>query len=569
MARRAGLAPFLLHATIRRMADSEAIDLLRQIPFLRDLDQAELARVAETLIRRPFPANTELFRQGSLPDGLYLLQRGEVELLVAHGSKPSPRRAARFVPGDYFGEAELLVRQPRAGTARALTQGVAHVWPRARLLPFLRNHPTALAGFRLAVSTRQKSLRLNWPWLEEGETVYGLTNRHAIVICRGLALPAFALLASAGLAGLALSGAGMVSTWIAIGFALAGLALVLWQWVDWRNDFCVITDRRAVRLEKVVGLYDSRQEAPLSMVLSVAVTTSFLGRLLDYGDVVVRTYTGQVVFHTVPHPRAIAALIEEHWRRSRLRAQRTDRESIRQALQQGLKQASGIDAPAADLPPPPEQAPRTIGLDRWTLQLRFEEQGVITYRRHWAVLLRSTLLPSLLVLVLVGLIGAALGGVLGTASAGTILFLTFLLLPTASWWIYRYVDWANDIYQVTPDQIVAIHKKPLASEERKVAPLENILGTEVERKGLAGLFLNFGNVIANVGTTQFIFRGVHDPSGVQQDIVRALQAYLERKRQVERDQRREEMLEWLGAYHRQVHPDEPLPKNKPANHGRT
>ncbi len=549
------------------MSAASAVDLLRQISFLRDVDQDELARVAESLVRRPFSPGQEIFRQGSPPDGLYLLEQGEVELLLRARPQAPAHPAATFVPGDVFGETELLVRQPRTATARALTSGAAYLWPRHHLLPFFHRHRAALASFRLAASSRQRSLRLRLPWLEQGETVYGLANRHAMVLWRGLALPLVVVLAAVALGAIALRGADGVFGWAASLFALVGLGWGVWQWVDWRNDFYVITDRRAVWLEKVVGLYDSRQEAPLSMVLSVAVTTSVLGRLLDYGDVVIRTYTGQLVFRAVPGPRAMAALIEEHWRRSRLRAQRADRETIRQTLEQGLEHAADAEAPATSLPPPPERAPRTVGLDRWTFQLRFEEQGVITYRRHWAVLLRAIFLPSLLALVLVGLIGAALGGVLGTPLAGTVLLLTALLIPVGLWWAYRYADWANDVYQVTPDQIVAIHKKPLASEERKVAPLENILGTEVDRKGLAGLLLNFGDVIANVGTTQFIFQGVYDPGGVQQDIVRALQAYLARKQQAERDQRREEMLEWLGAYHRQVHPPKPSREDKPDRHG--
>ncbi len=550
------------------MPGAVAIDLLRQIPFLRDIDQAELSRVADSLIRREFSAGQEILRPGSTPDGLYLLEQGEVELLRRVRPESPPERAARSVPGDFFGEMELLVRQPRAFAARALTPVVVHLWPRHDLLAFLRRHRAALASFRLAVSSRQKALRLRLPWLEEGEVIYGLANKHPILLWRGLALPAIVVSAAAGLETAALSGAGSLPMWAAGALALAALALGLWQWIDWRNDHYVITDRRAVWLEKIIGLYDSRHEAPLRMVLSVGVTTSVLGRLFDYGDVAVRTYTGQVVFRAVASPRAMTALIEEHWRRSQVRAQRADRETIRETLQQGLERAGEVETPVPTLPPPPDHAPRTVGLDRWSFRLRFEEQGVITYRKHWAVLLRAILPPSLLILIVVGLIGAALAGVLGDPSVGTVLLLAMLLLPPGMWWLYQYADWVNDIYQVTADQIVAIHKKPLASEERRVAPLENILGTEVDRRGLVGLILNFGDVIANVGTTQFIFRGVYDPGSVQHDIVGALEAYLNRKRQGERDQRREEMLEWLGAYHRQVSRRNPMEEDKPGSHGR-
>ena len=75
---------------------------------------------------------------------------------------------------------------------------------------------------------------------------------------------------------------------------------------------------------------------------------------------------------------------------------------------------------------------------------------------------------------------------------------------------------------------------------------------EVDRRGLIRLMLNYGNVIANVGTQVIDFNGVFDPTGVQQEIVRAQEAFLERKREQERRQRREEMVEWLNVYYDQI-----------------
>jgi hypothetical protein len=111
------------------------------------------------------------------------------------------------------------------------------------------------------------------------------------------------------------------------------------------------------------------------------------------------------------------------------------------------------------------------------------------------------------------------------------------------------VDWANDIYQITTDQIVDVYKKPLARELRKVAPLENVLGTEVDRKGIIGILLNYGDVITNVGTEKFVFEGVYDPAGVQQDLVHAQETLLQRKSDGERRQRQNEMVELLDIYH--------------------
>ena len=130
-------------------------------------------------------------------------------------------------------------------------------------------------------------------------------------------------------------------------------------------------------------------------------------------------------------------------------------------------------------------------------------------------------------------------------------------VAAGGWGLYEYADWANDLYQITPTHIVDVHKKPLGREVRKLAPLENILGTEVDRHGPIGLILNFGNVIATVGTSQFLFEGILNPSAVQQDVVRAQEALVERKRSGERKRRQDEMVEWLTAYHDHVAPPRP------------
>ena len=257
--------------------------------------------------------------------------------------------------------------------------------------------------------------------------------------------------------------------------------------------------------------------------------------MLSFGDVLIRTYTGKLLFRNISRPHTVAAMIEENWRRLRARQDQADREALVGALQDRLDTASeGLQFEEEPLQVltevddelRSERSPRR----QWGFRLRFEEGNVITYRKHWAVLLREIGLPSTVVLFAIGMLGARFGGIITVLEPMLYYLINLSLLAFgALWWLYRYVDWANDIYQITPDQIIDVYKKPLAREERKVAPIDNILGTEVDRKGLVGILLNYGDVIANVGTTQFIFEGVLDPVSVQQDIVHAQEAFMQTK----------------------------------------
>jgi hypothetical protein len=130
-----------------------------------------------------------------------------------------------------------------------------------------------------------------------------------------------------------------------------------------------------------------------------------------------------------------------------------------------------------------------------------------------------------------------------------ILFVMFILFCVA---VYEYVDWMNDIYQVTPDQVVDVNRSPFGTEDRKAAPLENILSTEYKRIGIFGVLLNYGTVMIMVGGAQFRFEDVADPPSVQQDIVRRQQGRLLKKRETETAGERDRMAEWLAMYHRTI-----------------
>jgi hypothetical protein len=214
-------------------------------------------------------------------------------------------------------------------------------------------------------------------------------------------------------------------------------------------------------------------------------------------------------------------------------------------------------------------------------KLRVEDGGNITYRKHWFVLIKQVTQPTVAGLLVVAGVVARLLTLANTPGVRLIdtsktppvdtLMLVFpvLLLPIAAWWIYQYVDWRNDIYMVTSDQILDIDKKPFGSQTRRSAPLENILSTEAERIGVAGYLLNFGTVYITVGGANLDFEDVMDPTGVQADVDRRREARVALKKEMEAASERERMSDWLIAYHenedelRQSRPpDEPEAKSR-------
>ncbi len=136
------------------------------------------------------------------------------------------------------------------------------------------------------------------------------------------------------------------------------------------------------------------------------------------------------------------------------------------------------------------------------------------------------------------------GGLEGI-SAATVYMVGFSV-AMAGWlfWIYEFLDWRNDIYVITPDQIADINRKPMGKEDRREAPIKNIQSINFQRKGLPALILNYGTVNIQIGNEKFTFDNVYNPSEVQRQLFKKFLAYQENSQAAEREQ----MADWLEAY---------------------
>jgi hypothetical protein len=364
-----------------------------------------------------------------------------------------------------------------------------------------------------------------------------------------------------------------------VGFAslLSFIAIILytaWLVVDWGNDYYIVTNQRVVWLEKVVGIYDSRSESPLSTILSVGVEANQVGQFLDYGNVNIRTFVGKIVFANVSHPNEAGRMVEEYWNRTKEYAVGVEKEAMKNAIRkrlglplQNVGRGFGETVP---LPPkgpaPPKRNATAIAILKFlganTLKLRYEEGESVIYRKHWMVLVLDAWVPVLgtfgvLLFFLARLIQLAFlpEEALFSFTDGFSMdtwALVYLLsfIPFAGWFLYRLADWSNDRFEVTNDQIIDIDREPFGTEIRNAAPLENILGTYYERKGFLGYVFNFGTVYITVGGTKLAFENVIDPATVQSDIDRRRMARTAKQNEAKIASERDRMAEWLATYHK-------------------
>lgn len=525
---------------------------MRPIFLFKGFTDEQLLLLAQDFTIEQHTAGSVIFRQGDRGDAFYIIAKGEVR--ATRKTRDREFNLGLLKVGDFFGERAMLKRSARSATVVAVTDCELLRLDAERFEQDLHVVPGLRANLELMSEGRDRARAMKLTWLTPGEQIYAAARRHPIILYQALVFPAFVLLLSLA-AGAAL---GYYLNDVVWGAALAAIGVLVsaaWMWwlaLDWGNDYFIVTDQRIVYLEKIIGIYDSRQESPLASVLSVDVRiTDAITRSIGIGDVIVRTYSGPISFTSVGNAQGLAALVEEQWNRSRARGRLAEREAIKAAIRRSIN-------PPPDGPAKPKSAKDAHGpglfeqlAEFFSFKLRYTQGDTVIYRKHWFELVRETFYPSIGFAVILALGMASVLGLLPPPfTMDVVAYMCLIaLVPVAGWWLYQFEDWKNDLYLITNDQIVDLYRKPLGSEERRSAPLGNVLSLKYERPGALGMLLNYGHVIAKVGPEELRFEGVFDPVGVQNDIYRRMEAVKARKEAAEAARQREELARWMAAYH--------------------
>ena len=549
------------------------IAFLKKIHLFYGLEDDELEIIAEELKEEYFSEGKVVFAQDGKSESFYMIYRGSVR--IVRKQQRNEIQLAVLERHDYFGEMGLIARRLRSGTVTSTNDTLLLTLSREAFEEHFKRFSQLRLNMDVAVRSRQLARSLRFKWLRQNEVIYFLARKHYVMLYQKLIAPVLSLVLPVLL----------FTAWVTIApsfivlFAaslslLFSVGWIAWASIDWGNDYYVVTNQRVVWLEKVVGIYDSRQEAPLSMILSVGVETSQFGRIFDYGDVIIRTFVGKIPFTHVTHPEQAQHMIEEYWNRTKEHAVGIEKEAMKNAIRKRLgleipKQARGFGEAAPvvkeEAPPPKVNSGwltllKFLGANR--LKLRYETGENVIYRKHWVVLILDAWIPfggtvGTLLLLLARIVQLAFNPLQFLFSFqdgfkadtwASVYFLSFL--PFFFWFVYEVFDWSNDRFEVTNEQIIDIDKKPLGTESRNAAQLESILGTRYERRGILGNLFNFGTVYITVGGSKLAFEDVMDPATVQSDIDRRRMARKNQKEQGAITAERERMAEWLATYHK-------------------
>jgi len=451
----------------------------------------------------------------------------------------------------HFGDRELHREGVRKETATALESTTLLAVNKRGYIAILSAYPsirTRLSALRLSANILQRNA---FPWIGSEEIIRFIDRKHINVLYGQLLLPAlFLILTAIGAILLHLNlGIFMVIT------VLISIVWGVWLWMDWRNDFYLVTSERAAWVEKVIWLHDQRREVPLQSILSVNISTNQMQRIFGYGDVIIRTYTGNIPMRNTSHPEVLLDLISEAQEIAKSRAKQTDKDNINQAIRSRLG-LSGETGPMAEeeeytdlnMEGGPQLTESITPLQEFLnmFRARYELNGVITYRKHIFVLFKNSWWLWLFFVILLVSFFARLVQLIPIPSLSLLgILLTVNVLALA----YAFADWANDRFQITDKLVIDLDRKPFGRETKRSALLENILSLDYSRENIIQRLFDFGTVAINVGDIQLDFENVAQPISVQNEVFEHYNAAIKDNELAESRRRRYDMVEFLAAYH--------------------
>jgi len=525
---------------------------LRESALFSALPDEDLPAIADALVMVELPLKEILFEEGEEVDGLFLVETGKLI-----GFDQESQLSRTYQRGNILGMVTGASGNQRQETIQAQTNSRVWFLSGANIHQLSSDRPEFAETLTVLANSQIMIRRLPMPWLEADEKVSLITRKHPVFLLFAL-LPPF-LIFAATLLGLNFvqNQFGLVAlVGMVVGFLVCAIWL-LWNINNWANDYYLITSKRMVWVERVSGFYESRQEAPLATLISVGTKTTQLGALIGFSDVIVRTFIGDIRFERVAHAKTIGKLIESFWSKSKHVDLELDAREIRKALREKfgksadevtskeLEEEYGIDN---------EMPQSEIGFFEWLfsdfLKVRYEMGGSVTYRKHWLILLKKIFLSLMgMLLSAAFIIALVTRNITGINYGMAITLASFMMLACFFIMIYQYVDWRNDIFQLTPNQVIDLDRKPFGRESRRTAPLENILSIQYERRGVIPMMFNFGTVYITVGNTQLTFNNVHQPSKVQQDIFSRIGKHSQEKEDRQILQERDRIAQWFKVFH--------------------
>lgn len=531
---------------------SQLIEAIKSGYPFNHLPPDDINHLAETSDVVFFKAGSMIFLEGASSPYLYLIYEGEIEILK---EKNQQILKLNYLPAGYvFGEDGLIHNGVRRTGARAVKDAILVKIPKKSIDQIMTSDRDFSRAANLLIHSYEILIEKIHHQSSKDESILFLGRPHQFHFISRFFLIFLWLLVS-GLAVLYLSErfnffkANIL--WIYSFIFVASVLMTTWSYLEWRNDIFIFTSKRIICMDRIFLFHDVRFETPLNSITNLNIRKNIVGRGLDFGDLFVKTFTGESRLKHMPMVESAARLLDFECRREKKTLRQQEQLDFQRLVDEPSQYEQEVLLGKPFLEPDHGHisSSENASLINKLFKLRLVEGDTVIYHTHWIKLVRKVFFPSAILISIVLLqIYFSLNNIgLGSNRLFQISTL-FITAVCVVWWIYQFLDWRRDQYIISTDQIMDVDKKPFGNEDMRTAPIKNIQSIRYKRKGLIGLILNFGTVYIRVGDEELTFDNVPDPAAVQQELFWALERNLFSQKRADLTEQQRHVADWIASY---------------------
>jgi uncharacterized membrane protein len=128
---------------------------IENIPLFLNLPEAQLEPLRDAAVRHLYKGGESIFSQGELPEYLYIVEEGAVDIVLP--AKSEEITLASFEAGSFFGELGVFDNEPRTATGRAAVDTSLICIPLRVIATLLDDRPAAARHFINVIIRRLRS----------------------------------------------------------------------------------------------------------------------------------------------------------------------------------------------------------------------------------------------------------------------------------------------------------------------------------------------------------------------------------------------------------------------------
>lgn len=569
-------------------ARNRLAELIHQNLATSELAEDQIAELVDRAEIHLYRQGEVLTKQGERDDRFFIVISGELQVF---DENQSPRRLLNYMPvGSFVGlRSGIRGMGIRGATVEAEFDSVVAIYDREDLDWLLLQDPQIEAKIREIERAYDERSVTDFPGRQPDEIVLAATKRHILAFVAKLIWPILLLIIPVLLLLLAellgfglfdiLSQNGLIFTLLTAPFVILSFLMALYFYFDWRNDDLILTTKRVIHIERILFYSEVREEAPLTQIQNITYEThGWLDALFDVDDINIQTAAlGMISVDKIPSAQNLVALMLQAQVRAKERAAASDRAATRDLIAERMNR-NLLETPAAVTAPArkpsqvitvPKVPVPNLGMDYFIPRIQqVKTEGgaqIITWRKHYLILLQNILLPALALLGSIYMFIAALVGLPPFTSQGVWepLFWLFglAILGSLFWYLWEYDTWRRDVYILTNVKIIDIESTAfrLRGEKVREGSFDSIQSITYDLPNIFYRLINLGDVVIRTAGTggNFTFKQVFNPSSVQEEIFRRWDTYQRQKREKQRDDTTRQVVSVLGEYHEMTNPIEP------------